>query len=133
MGWWFKSTLQRHADIAQLVEFLLPKQAVAGSSPVVRSNIRMEEFIMEKTENLEAIRVIIGIISLVFMCVTVSLQIFAMNQIRHIIMCSLTMMSIAAELIFDGILRDKIGILMRSSLYTIWFLNLMLHLFSMSL
>ena len=43
-----KNTLPKQAGVAQLVEYLLPKQDAAGSSPVARSKISAEQFLFEQ-------------------------------------------------------------------------------------
>jgi hypothetical protein len=84
---------------------------------------------MDDEKIMNSLRTVVGTINAILMIITMVLQIFAFNALRHVILCSCILLLITVVLVFDGILKDSKGIAIRGIWYVVWLLNLILNLF----
>jgi hypothetical protein len=84
---------------------------------------------MNDEKMMNNLRTIVGIINAILMIITVVLQIFAFNAMRHVILCDCILLLTTVELVFDGILKDSKGIAIHGCWQAVWLFNLILNLF----
>lgn len=83
---------------------------------------------MDNEKRMKDLQHIVSIINSILMVITVALELFAYNALRHAILSSCVLLLTTVELIFDGILKDRKKITQRGKWYVLWFINLILCL-----
>lgn len=85
---------------------------------------------MNDEKMMGGLRTAVGTINVILMFITVILQVFAFEALRHVILCSCVLLLIAVTLIFDGILKDGKSMALHGSWYVLWFFNVIINLFN---
>lgn len=69
-------------------------------------------------------------INLILMVITVVLKALAFEALMHTILCNCILLLITVTLVFDGILKDRKGMVTHGLFYALWFFNLIMNLFN---
>lgn len=64
----------------------------------------------------------------ILMCVTVLLQIFAFDSVKHTILCSCIILLSTVTVVFDGVLKEKKRMLIHTVLCVVWVFILIMGL-----
>ncbi len=85
---------------------------------------------MNDEKMMDGLRTAVGTINVILMLITMVLQVFAFEALRHVILCSCVLLLITVTLIFDGILKDGKGMALHGSCYALWFFSVIMNLFN---
>ncbi len=84
---------------------------------------------MNDKKTMNGLRATVMSINVLLMCITVVLQLWAFETLRHTILCACVLLLITITLVFDGILKDSKGMITHGSWYALWLFSLIMALF----